>query len=128
MDITLKFYNASNGLFISIDGDCGNSCAGNVTDPLYFPDTSVNLGNGGAGFILTLDAAQTAAVNTARGANLSGCITVAGETTINFSNDGPDSFTLFSSTLGVVPEPASLSLLGAAVGGFGIALRRCRGG
>jgi hypothetical protein len=39
-------------------------------------------------------------------------------TTIALANDGPDSFTLFCSSLAIVPEPASLALLGEALTGF----------
>ena len=64
-DITLKFYNAANQLIISIDGGCGTACTGTASDPLYFGDTGTNLGNGGVGFVLQLDATQAAAVNAA---------------------------------------------------------------
>jgi hypothetical protein len=100
-DITLKFYNASNVEVISIDGGCGTSCTGTAADSLFFADTGTNLGNGGVGFVLKLDQAEIDAVNAACGANFSGCKTIAGETTIDLANDGPDSFTLFT-----VPAPA----------------------
>src|SRR5438445_8548438 len=94
-DFTLKFYNASNNLVISVDGGCGFvvACYGTAKD-LFFGDAGTNLGNGGVGFILALDATEAAAVNAACGANLAGCVTAAGEGVIDNSNDGPDSFTL----------------------------------
>ncbi len=114
-DITLKFYNAA-----------GVTCTGTASDSLFFGDTGTNLGNGGVGFVLQLDAAEAALVNAACGVNLSGCDRVTAETTILGSNDGPDSYTLFSRTLAVVPEPSTLMLLGTALAGCGIFLRRRR--
>ena len=101
---------------------------------LFFGDTGTNLGNGGTGFALVLDAFEAAAVNAACGASLSGCITMAAETTIWNANDGPDSFFLFRSngvtscTPGVdcdLPEPITLSLFGAGLAGA-VAVRRRR--
>lgn len=124
-DITLKFYSAAGALVISVDGGCGTVCTDTASDPLFFADTGTNLGNGGVGFILKLDAVQAAAVNAACGANLAGCAFVAGETTIRLTDDGPDSYTLFSSAL-AVPEPSSLLLLGTALAGCAAFLRRRR--
>jgi len=125
-DITLKFYNAAGVVVISVDGGCGSTCTGTASDSLFFGDTGTNLGNGGVGFVLQLDAAEAALVNAACGVNLSGCDRVTAETTILGSNDGPDSYTLFSRTLAVVPEPSTLMLLGTALAGCGIFLRRRR--
>jgi hypothetical protein len=105
-DITLKFYNSSNVFVTSLDGGCGPtaSCQFNSNDSLFFGDTGTNLGNGGVGFVLKLDAAEVTALNAACGVGFVNCATVAGEATIALANDGPDSFTLFSSTL-AVPSP-----------------------
>src|SRR5689334_12941785 len=75
-DITLKFYDASNNLVISVDGGCGTSCTGTASDPLFFANAGTNLGNGGTGFALVLDATQAAAVDAACAA-ANGCITMA---------------------------------------------------
>jgi len=136
-DIILKFYDADNNLVISVDGGCGSTCNNDATDPLYFGDTGVNLGNGGTGFALVLDAIQANAVNQACGQDFSGCITLAGEATIWNANDGPDSFVFFNSndvttecTPGVdcvnVPEPITLSLFGAGLAGAAVLGRRRR--
>lgn len=137
-DITLKFYDASNNLVIAVDGGCGATCTNTSADPLFFGDTGVNLGNGGTGFALILDATQTALVDTACGANLLGCSTLAVETTILGANDGPDSYSLANikdicdpnipgNCPGPqnVPEPITLSLFGAGLAGaVGIFRRR----
>jgi hypothetical protein len=105
-DLTLKFYNSSNVFVTSLDGGCGPTanCKFTSSDSLFFGDTGTNLGNGGVGFVLKLDQSEIDALNLACGVGFMDCATVAGETTIALANDGPDSFTLFSSTL-AVPSP-----------------------
>jgi hypothetical protein len=136
-DLTLKFYDASGNQLIAVDGGCGASCTNTSADSLFFGGAGFNLGNGGTGYALMLDATQAALVNAACGPNLSLCTTLAAEATILNANDGPDSFRLVNisevCTIGVdcpnpenVPEPITLSLFGAGLIGAAAArgLRR----
>jgi len=135
-DLTLKFYDANDNLVISVDGGCGTApnCLGTAADPLFFASAGFNLGNGGTGYALVLDATQQGLVNTACGPSLSLCTTLAAEATILNANDGPDSFRLVNisevCTIGVdcpvtqnVPEPLTLSLFGAGLVGAAAARR-----
>ena len=113
VDITLKFYDSNNAFLGSVDGGCGNNCTNTSADPLYFADAGTNLGNGGTGFTLRLDAAQIAFVNTLCGVNMVNCLTMALEVTIANANDGPDSFYLY--TPATIPEPLTLTIFGAGL-------------
>lgn len=121
VDITLKFYDSNNTFLGSVDGGCGSNCVYSNLDPLYFADAGTNLGNGGTGFTLKLDAAQVAFVNTMCGLNMVNCLTMALEVTIANANDGPDSFYLY--TPATIPEPLTLSLFCAGLLGA-LGLRR----
>lgn len=118
-DITLKFYDSNNQFLGSVDGGCGTSCTDSNLDPLYFADAGTNLGNGGTGFTLKLDAAQITFVNNLCGPNMIYCVTMALETTIRNANDGPESFYLY--TPATIPEPLTLTLFSAGLlGAFGL--------
>ena len=121
VDITLKFYDSSNNYLFSVDGGCGDKCNYNSTDSLYFANTGTNLGNGGTGFALDLDPAETNYVNNHCGPSMVNCITMALEVTIANANDGPDSFFLY--TPSTIPEPLTLSLFCAGLLGA-VGMRR----
>jgi hypothetical protein len=110
-DITLKFF--LNGALIgSIDGSQN------------FLDS--NAGNGVAGFVFTVDAAQTDYVN---GLLAQGNVRFALESTLDDSAGGPESFRIVNlngpgvTPLTVPDGGATLLLLGAALGGLGAARR-----
>ena len=101
-DLTLKFFNA--GTFLGAIDTLG---------PVTFPDTFA--GNGVAGFVFRVDAAQQATV---QGWLNQGDIRFALESTLTGSSGGPESFRLISlgtPTPAPIPEPASLLLLGSGL-------------
>jgi hypothetical protein len=106
-DLTLKFY-LGNALIGSIDGQQNFA--------------SSNPGNGVAGFVFRVDAAQQPYVN---GLLAQGDIRFALESTLTDSSGGPDTFRLvnLNAPTSVPDGGATLLLLGAALGGLG-AVRR----
>ena len=112
LDITLKFYNSAGTLLGAIDGQQ--------------PFSATDVGNGGAGFIFDVDAAQQAYVNGILGGG--GTIYVALESTIGSAEGGPESWTIFNlhNPPPPVPEPATWALMLLGFGGIGMAMRRRR--
>jgi hypothetical protein len=111
-DLTLKFY-------------LGGSLIGSIDGQQTF--NSTNPGNGVAGFVFTVDPAQTPYVN---GLLARGNIQFALESTLTNSSGGPESFRIFSLGQGVggggstVPEPVSLVLFGIGALAVGRRSRR----
>jgi hypothetical protein len=112
-DLTLKFY-------------LGDTLIGSIDGSQNFADS--NPGNGVAGFVFTVDAAQTGYVN---GLLSQGDIRLALESTLTGSSGGPESFRIVNLN-GVEVDPranvpdagSSLLMLGAALGALGAVRRR----
>ena len=126
-DITLKFYNSTTGALIAaIDGPI---TPGGLEVPLTFDPSQP--GNGSAGFVFTVDAAEQAWLATNLfalvGANGGASnIQIALESTLSNSAAGPESWTAINIHAPGVPEPAAWALMLLGFGGIGMALRRSR--
>jgi hypothetical protein len=106
VDLTLKFY---------LNGSLLGAIDGQQNFPSTFP------GNGVAGFVFTVDAAQQAMVNSWLS---QGNIQLALESTLTDSAGGPDSFRMVNlNSATPIPEPATITILGA---GLLLGVRRLR--
>lgn len=119
-DITLKFYNSTTGALIAaIDNSA----------PVTFDPSQQ--GNGSAGFVFTVDAAEQTWLNTNLFALLAsnyggaGNVRIALESTLTGAGSGPESWVAFNlRTPPAVPEPATWAMMLLGFGGIGIAMRR----
>ncbi|HVF64178.1 MAG TPA: PEP-CTERM sorting domain-containing protein [Casimicrobiaceae bacterium] len=110
-DLTLNFFSSAGVLLGSIDGS------------FNFPST--NPGNGIAGFVFVIDAAQQALV----APFIQPTTIVSLFSTITDISGGPETFTIVNLSTAPpakISEPGSLALLGVAVLGTVVALRRRR--
>ena len=130
-DITLKFYNSTTGALIAALDGPGIGDGGALNVPLTFNPSQP--GNGSAGFVFTVDAAESAwldtnffgAVVAANGG--AGNIQIALESTLSNSASGPESWTAFNiNNPPAVPEPATWAMMLVGFGGIGFAMRRRR--
>ena len=128
-DITLKFYNSTTGaLLFAIDN------GSNVT---FDPSQQ---GNGSAGFVFTVDGAESTYLNTNLFNVLAGFggasnVRIALESTIGGplpgdAEAGPESWTAFNvlspTPFGVVPEPGTWAMMLVGFAGIAMSLRRSR--
>ena len=93
--------------------------------------TATEVGNGSAGLVFDVDAAeQTFLNNTIFNvlASLGGAgnVRMALESTINSAEGGPESFTIINLHAPNVPEPATWAMMLLGFGGIGMAMRRNR--
>jgi hypothetical protein len=130
-DITLKFYNSTTGALIAALDGPGIGDGGVLNVPLTFDPSQP--GNGSAGFVFTVDAAESAWLDSTFFASLvaanggAGNIQIALESTLSNSASGPESWTAFNiNSPPGVPEPATWAMMLLGFGGIGFAMRRRR--
>jgi hypothetical protein len=128
-DITLKFYTwdgTTATLVAAVDGPIVNG----LEVPLTFDPSQP--GNGSAGFVFVVDAAQQTYLNTTIFNVLNSLggadhVRIALESTVSNSAAGPESWAAFNlRNPPAVPEPATWAMMLLGFGGIGFAMRRGR--
>jgi hypothetical protein len=110
--VTLKFYNG-NTVIAAIDGQ------------QIFADTVT--GNGGAGFVFTVDAAQQTFLNNTVFNQLGfGNFRIAAESTITGATGGPESWAAVN-LMSAIPEPSTWAMMILGFMGVGLLAYRRKG-